>query len=87
MNLSELEITSHDVGVPGSAGNLAADLGKLHGGTMYIRRVIIIPAIVALGVAGSILSAAEMSVAVGHASSVHEHVVARPGMPAVYHHG
>lgn len=48
---------------------------------------IIIPAIVALGVAGSILSGAEISVAAQHAPSVHAHVVALPGFPAIRYHG
>lgn len=47
---------------------------------------IIIPAILALGVAGSILSGAEMSVAAAHAPSVHTHVVAASAIPSVKYH-
>jgi hypothetical protein len=46
---------------------------------------IIVPAILALGVAASILSGAEMSVAAAHAPSVHVHVVAAAAAPNVYH--
>jgi len=47
---------------------------------------IVIPAILALGVAGSILSGAEMSVAAAHAPSVYTHVTAASAIPSVYYH-
>ena len=43
---------------------------------------IIIPAILALGLAGSISSGAEMSVAAAHAPGVHAHVT---GPPTIHH--
>jgi hypothetical protein len=52
---------------------------------MQIGRAIIIPVILALSVAGSILSGAQVSVAATHAASVH--VQALPAAPALYHHG
>lgn len=57
-------------------GILVADLGSRHGGTMRIRRAIIIPAILALGVTGSVVAGSAMSAAAGQASSTHIHVVA-----------
>ena len=55
-----------------SAGlsNLPADLGSCHGGVMRIRRAIIIPVILALGAAGSVLAGSAISTAAGHAPSV-----------------
>jgi hypothetical protein len=51
---------------------------------MRIGRTIIIPAILALGAAGSILAGSAMPVAAGHAPSVHVQAVAISGM---YYHG
>jgi hypothetical protein len=50
---------------------------------MTIRRTIIIPAIIALGAAGSILAGSTVSVAAAQAPSVH--VVA--ASPATHYHG
>jgi hypothetical protein len=47
---------------------------------------IIIPVIVALGVAGSILSGAEMTVAAVHAPVAHAHVAAMRSLPAMKYH-
>ena len=49
----------------------AADLCRRHGGIMRIRRAIIIPAILALSAAGSILAGSAVSVATAQAPSVH----------------
>jgi hypothetical protein len=68
-------------------GGLAVDLGELYGGVVRIIPGIIIPAILALGVAGSILSGAEMSVAAAHATSVHAHVAASSAVPHMKFHG
>jgi len=54
---------------------------------MNVRRAIIIPAILALGVAGSLLPGLAMSATAGPAASVHVHVVAAPASPNVYYHG
>ena len=56
------------------------------GGVMRIIPGIIIPAILALGVAGSILSGAGMSVAATHAPSAHAHVAAAAAIPAMKYH-
>jgi hypothetical protein len=53
---------------------------------MRIRRAIIIPAILALGVAGSILSGSAMSAAAGHTPSVHVHAAASSKNPNMYYH-
>jgi len=54
---------------------------------MRIGRGVIIPAILALAVAGSALAGAEISVAVAHASTATTHVVAVSSNPATYYHG
>ena len=65
----------------------AADLGNRHGGIMRIRRALIIPAILALGVAGSALSGSAMAVATGHASGVHVQAAAvASAHPGIYYH-
>jgi hypothetical protein len=51
--------------------NQAADLVERCGGIMRIGRAIIIPAILALGVAGSVQAGAEMSAAAARTPSVH----------------
>lgn len=53
---------------------------------MRIGRAIIIPAILALGVAGSILSGSVMSAAAGHAPSVHVQAAAGSTDPSLYFH-
>jgi hypothetical protein len=68
----------------GRAVQQAADLEHRHGGTMRIRRALIIPAIFALGLAGSALSGSAMAVAAGHAPSVQ--VAAASGHPHTYYH-
>jgi hypothetical protein len=51
---------------------------------MRIGRRIIIPVIVSLGVAGSVLAGSAMPVAAGHAPSTHVHVVAAVPMGVRY---
>jgi hypothetical protein len=53
---------------------------------MNVRRAIIIPAILALGVAGSVLPGLAASVAAGPAVSVHVHVAAAPANPKMPYH-
>jgi hypothetical protein len=53
---------------------------------MRIGRAIIIPAILALGVAGSILAGSAVPVAAVDAPSVHVQSVASPGGTCVYYH-
>jgi hypothetical protein len=53
---------------------------------MRIGRAIIIPAVLALGVAGSVLSGAAMSAATGHAPGVHVQVAAASGSHKTYYH-
>lgn len=71
----------------GWRGNLAADLGERYGGVMRIVPGIVIPVIVALGLAGSILSGAEISVVAGHATTVHANVVAKSVVPGMHYRG
>ena len=54
---------------------------------MNVRRAIIIPAILALGVAGSVLPGLAMSAAAAPAASVHVHVVALAASPDTFYHG
>jgi hypothetical protein len=70
----------------GRAVQQAADLEHRHGGTMRIRRALIIPAIFALGLAGSALSGSAMAVAAGHAPSVQVQVAGASGHPHTYYH-
>jgi hypothetical protein len=53
---------------------------------MRIGRAIIIPAIVALGVAGAVLPGAETAVAAVHAPTAHVHTVVTPSLSGVYYH-
>jgi hypothetical protein len=53
---------------------------------MRIGRAIIIPAIIALGAAGSILSASAMPAAAGHAPSVHIQASGTSPVPKVFYH-
>src|ERR1700732_1119019 len=70
----------------GGAVQRAGGLGNRHGGVMNVRRAIIIPAILALGVAGSVLPGLAMSATAGPAASVHVHVVAAAANPSVVYH-
>lgn len=54
---------------------------------MRIGRTIIIPAILALGVAGSVVAGSAMSPAAGHQTSAHVQVVAAPVAPDVFYFG
>jgi hypothetical protein len=45
--------------------------GIWHGGIMRIRRALVVPAILAFSVAGSILVGSAVPLAAGHASTVH----------------
>ena len=53
---------------------------------MRIGRPIIIPAILALGVAGSILSSSAMASAAVHTQTVHVHAVGATGGPYILYH-
>jgi hypothetical protein len=53
---------------------------------MRIGRAIIIPAIVALGVAGSVLPGAQIAMAAGHAPSAHVHAAVTTSLSGVYYH-
>jgi hypothetical protein len=65
----------------------AAGLGNRHGGNMRIRRVLIIPAIVALGAVGAILPGSAMAATAAHAPSVHVHAAAASAGSNMYFHG
>jgi hypothetical protein len=67
-----------------AAGPLA--LGNRLGGVMRIGRVIIIPAIVTLGVTGSILVGPAISVAAGHAPVAHVLADSSSAAPGIYYH-
>ena len=54
---------------------------------MRIGRVLIIPAILALSAAGSILAGSAMPVAAVHAPSVHAQAAAVSSVPNIYYHG
>jgi hypothetical protein len=69
------------------AAQRAADLGNRHGGIMRIKRTIIVPAVLALGVVGSLLSGSAMSVTVGHAPAVHVQAGAASANPNMVYHG
>jgi len=53
---------------------------------MRIRRALTIPAILALGVAGSILAASEMPVTTAHAPSVHVQAETSSSGIGLYYH-
>jgi hypothetical protein len=55
--------------------------------SMRIRRDLIIPAILALGVAGSLLTGSAVPVAAGHAPSVHVQAAAASANPKMAYHG
>ena len=65
----------------------AADLGKSHGGVMRIGRKIIIPAILALGAAGSILASSAASATVAQAPAAHVLATTSHAIPNLYYHG
>jgi hypothetical protein len=54
---------------------------------MRIGRSIIVPAILALGVAGSLLTGSAIPVAAGHAASVHVQAAAAPASPKMVYRG
>jgi hypothetical protein len=54
---------------------------------MRIRRSLIIPAILAFGAAGSLITGPVMSVAAGPAAAVHATAIAAPLSPLMYYHG
>ncbi len=70
----------------GQAARQVADLGNRHGGIMRIGRVLIIPAILALGVAGPILAGSAMPAAAVHAPSIHVQAVTVSSVPGMYYH-
>jgi hypothetical protein len=53
---------------------------------MRIGRAIIIPAIVVLGVAGTVLPGAEVAMAAGHTPAGHVHTAVIPSLTGVYYH-
>jgi hypothetical protein len=53
---------------------------------MRIGRVIIIQIILALGVAGSVITGSAMSVGAGHAPSVHVQAAAASAIPRLVYH-
>ena len=61
--------------------------GDLRGGVMRIRRAIIIPAIVALGVAGSALVGSALPAVAANASIVHVQNTHISTVPTMFHHG
>jgi len=65
----------------------AADLGRRHGGIMPIRRTVIIPAILALSAAGSILAGSAVPATATQAPSAHVLSVASSASPYMYYHG
>jgi hypothetical protein len=66
---------------------MAADLVERRGGIMRIGRTIIIPAILALGVAGAALAGSEVSAAVAHTSGSHVQATASSAGPDLLYHG
>lgn len=57
------------------------------GGTMSIGRAIVIPAIVAFGVAGSTLATSAITVAAAHPASIHVQASAPTAQPLMFYHG
>ena len=66
--------------IPGAAGPRQSEE------VMRIGRAIIIPAIVALGVAGTVLPGAEVAMAAGLAPAAHVHTAVTPSLSGVYYH-
>lgn len=56
------------------------------GGTMSIGRAIVIPAIVAFGVAGSTLATAAITVAAAHPTSIHVQASTSSAQPLMFYH-
>ena len=54
---------------------------------MRIRRAVIIPAILVLGVAGAVLPGAEIAMAAGHTAGVHLHTTTPLIVSGTYFHG
>ena len=55
-------------------------------GTMRIGRAIIIPAILALGVAGAVLPGAEIAMASGHTAVAHHRTIIHPIISLTWYH-
>lgn len=72
---------------PAGPGEYGADLAKRCGGVMRIGRAIVIPAILALSVAGAALTGSEASVAAAQASGTAVHTTAISSTPNVLYHG
>ncbi len=53
---------------------------------MRIKRAIIIPALLALGAAGSVMAGSAVPLAAAHAPAVHASALAANGGPAVFYH-
>jgi hypothetical protein len=53
---------------------------------MRVGRAIIIPAILALSVAGSVIVGAETAVAAVHTTTVHTNTIELPGFTSTYYH-
>ena len=70
----------------GRAVERAAGFGNRHGGIMRIGRALIVPAILALGVAGSLLTGSAMPAAAGHDASVHVQAAAVSLSPNTLYH-
>ena len=78
MKWPEADNTPLDIETPRDRAepeNPAPDLEVCDGGVMRVGRAIIIPAILALSVAGSVVTGAEVAVAAVHAPAVHVHTV------------
>jgi hypothetical protein len=71
----------------GTAAQQAADLGNRHGGIMRIRRALITPAILALGVVGSLLTGSAIPVAAGHVATAQTQAAAATAIPKMLYHG
>lgn len=54
---------------------------------MRVGRSLIIPTILALGVAGSLLTGPAMAAAAGHGASAHVQAAAAPASPYMYYRG
>jgi hypothetical protein len=70
----------------GRGRHKATDLLKRYGGIMRIRRTIIIPAILALGAAGSILAATAAPAVVASPFGAHSQIVASSDEATIFYH-
>ena len=90
MKWPEADNTPLDIEIPqgsGRAGEPSPLTWEVYdGGVMRVGRAIIIPAILALSVAGSVVTGAEVAVAAVHAPAVHVHTVP-PLTNLTYYHG